>query len=59
MDQFKKCSWNDQKYTNIYDEWFKSATFPASIQVIAFQNATNDYIKVLDTDSLHTFELRF
>ena len=59
MNEFQKFNCNHQKYIKIYDMVLKSATIPASIRVIAFQNATNDYIKVLDTDSLHTFELRF
>ena len=59
MNEFQKFNFNDQKYIKIYDMVLKSATIPASIQVIAFQNATNDYIKVLDIDSLDTFRLRF
>ena len=43
-----------------YSTWgSKVATIPGSIQIFAFQNATNDLIKVLDFDSLDTFRLRF
>ena len=59
MNEFQKFKCNDQKYIKIYDMVLKSATIPASIQVIAFQNATNQHIKVLDIDSLDTFRLRF
>ena len=37
----------------------KLATIPASIQEIAFQNATNDHIKVLYIDSPDIFRSRF
>ena len=59
MNEFQKFNCNDQKYIKIHDMVLISATIPASIHVIAFQNATNDYIKVLDIDSLDTFRLRF
>ena len=55
MNEFQKFNCNDQKYIKIYDMVLKSATIPACTQVIAFQNATNDHIKVLDIDSLKTF----
>ena len=38
---------------------FKSATIPASLQVIAFQNATIFHMKVLGIDSRDTFRLKF
>ena len=59
MNEFQKFNCNDQKYNKINDMVLKSATIPASIQVIAFQNATNHHITVLDTDSLDPFRLRF
>ena len=43
-----------------YSTWgSKEAAIPASIHILSFQNATNYHIKVLDSDSLDTFKLRF
>ena len=42
MNEFQKFDCSDQKYIKIYDMVPKSATFPASIHVIAFHNATNE-----------------